>query len=255
MNTSHARSLTLALLVGAVVAAFVPGCTVSGSVGASTSSGAGAAATEAARPDVALPDVAASGAVVVPKQGDAVRDALMDAARAKLGTSSQFYVLQLRTDGAWAVAALRTVDGGKGWWVAFRNEVPGGWVAIWSAQTGTGAAEAISLSDPRFAGAVLTPMDFGMDVGKPTVAEAEAAVLKIAKKEYASIPTKSAKVSGIGLDAKGIWWVEAWTDAGTSYENEQWFVNYDGTNWKLRDYGTGLDRTDEPSDIEWEDVP
>jgi hypothetical protein len=80
-------------------------------------------------------------------------------------------------------------------------------------------------------------------------------VLKLAKKAYPSIPTKTAKAEGMGVDSKGQWWVQAWTDAGTEYENEQWFAYYNGTTWKLKEYGTGLERSDLPSDIEWEDVP
>jgi hypothetical protein len=256
MMGMRTTSRSLAVLVGAVLVTVAVGCTtpVSGPV-APPESGGSVTPTEPPKAGAVLPEVAASGSVVSPKQGDAIRTALMDAARVKLGTSSQFYVLALKTDGAWAIAALRTVDGGKGSWVALRNEVPGGWVAIWSAGDGSGAAEAIALADPRFAPAVLSAMDFTLDVGKPTVAEAEAAVLKLAKKAYAEIPIKSAKVVGMGVDSKGDWWVQAWTDAGTAYEGEQWFAYWDGSVWKIKDYGTGLDRVDLPSDIKWKDVP
>lgn len=246
----------MVLLIGVLAVALIAGCSSPSDGSTTPSSGGSVTPSATAKPPATTgPTVAMSGAVVSPKQGDVVRSALMEAARVRLGTSSQFYVLQISTDGAWAVAALRTVDGGKGSWMAFRNEIPAGWVAFWSAPTGAGAAEAIRAADTRFASAVLTPMDFSLDVGKPTVAEAEAAVIRIAKKEYASIPTKSAEAEGMGIDAKGRWWVQAWTDAGITYENEQWFAYYDGEVWTLKTYGTGLERSDLPADIEWEDVP
>jgi hypothetical protein len=254
MMEMRSKARTLALLAGVAAVALVAGCTSPVAGPTPSPSGAAVTPTEAPKPDAALPEVAASGSVVTPKQGDVVRTALMDAARVKLGTSSQFYVLALKTDGAWAVAALRTVDGGKGAWVAFRNELPGGWVAFWSGDV-TDSGKAVKAADARFADAVLAATDLEMDVGKPTVAEAEAAVLKIAKKTYPTIPTKTAKAAGLGVDSKGAWWVQAWTDAGLEYEGEQWFAYYDGTTWKLKEYGTGLERSDLPADITWTDVP
>jgi hypothetical protein len=245
----------MAVLVGAVVAlAFIAGCTAPVVAPIDPSADAAVAPTETPMPDTGLPEVATSGSVVTPPQGDAIRTALMDAARVRLGTTSQFYVLGLKTDGAWAIAALRTVQGGKGAWVALRNELPGGWVAFWSGDV-PDAGKAVKAADARFADAVLTAMDLEIDVGKPTVAEAEAAVLVLAKKAYPSIPTKTAKAEGMGIDSKGDWWVQAWTDAGTKYEGEQWFAYYDGKAWKLKEYGTGLERSDLPADITWTDVP
>lgn len=255
MMRMRAGHRVLVLLAVVMAVALVAGCS-SPAAGPSTSSGGSVTPTETAKPPATTgPEVALSGSVVTPKQGDPVRTALMDAARVKLGTTSQFYVLAISTDGAWAAAALRTVDGGKGSWVAFRNEIPAGWVAFWSAPTGTGVVEAIKAADSRFPDAVLTPMDLEIDVGKPTVAEAEAAVLKLAKKEYPTIPTKTAKAEGTGVDSKGQWWVQAWTDPGDAYENEQWFAYFNGVTWKLKTYGTGLERSDLPADIKWDDVP
>jgi hypothetical protein len=255
MMRMRTARIAAALLSGLMALTVVAGCTAPAVTTVEPPSGAAVKPTETPKPDTGLPEVAASGSVVTPPQGDAVRAALMDAVRAKLGSSSQFYVLGLKTDGAWAVAALRSVDGGVGSWAALRNELPGGWVAFWTAPAGAGAAEAIKAADARFADPVLSAMDFSIDVGKPTVAEAEAAVLKFAKKAYPSIPTKTAKAAGMGIDSKGVWWVQAWTDAGTKYEGEQWFAYYDGKTWKLKDYGTGLERSDLPADIKWEDVP
>lgn len=94
--------------------------------------------------------------------------------------------------------------------------------------------------------------------GKPTIAEAEAAVLAIAREEYSTIPLESATAYAIGQDAQGTWWVQAWTQAGPEFEgepNEQWFVTYDGESWTLIDYGTGLGVEDFPQVTEWEQLP
>jgi hypothetical protein len=90
---------------------------------------------------------------------------------------------------------------------------------------------------------------------RPTVAQARAAVLAIARKEYPAIPWIGAGVSGMGKDSRGRWWVQGWTNAGVQYEVEQWFIYYDGLKWTLHNYGTGLERSDLPADIVWEDVP
>jgi hypothetical protein len=250
----RAKRIAAVLFSGLMAVTVIAGCTAPVVAPVAPPSGAAVAPTEAPNPDTGPPEVATSGGVVTPPQGDAVRTALMDAARLKLGTTSQFYVLGLKTDGAWAIAALRKVQGGKGAWVALRNELPGGWVAFWSGDV-PDSGKAVKAADARFADAVLAAMDLELDVGKPTVAEAEAAVLVLAKKAYPSIPTKTAKAEGMGVDSKGDWWVQAWTDAGAKYEGEQWFAYYDGKTWKLKDYGTGLERTDLPSDIKWTDVP
>jgi hypothetical protein len=256
MDPIRTRHRTSILLAAAMIAVAVSGCTTPTGDPKTSTTGGGVASSETTPPPAkAGPAVAGSGAVTSPKQGSDLRRALMDAARVRLATKSQFYVLAISCDGAWAVAALRTVDGGKGSWVAFRNEIPAGWVAFWDGSVVDGDGKVIRAADARFADAVLAPMDFTLDVGTPTVAEAEAAVLKLAKKAYPSIPIKSATAIGIGIDSKERYWIQAWTDAGKAYENEQWFASYSGSTWKLEEYGTGLERSDLASDIDWEDVP
>lgn len=91
--------------------------------------------------------------------------------------------------------------------------------------------------------------------GQPTLAEAEAAILAIAREEYPDIPALSVHIVGTGTDDHGRWWFQAWTDHGEGYESEQWFCSCDHDEWMLRDYGTGLERTDLPTDIAWADIP
>jgi hypothetical protein len=91
-------------------------------------------------------------------------------------------------------------------------------------------------------------------IPRPSIAKAENATLALAKKVYPEAPIKSASVLGIGRAPGGIWWFQALTDAGTKYQNELWFVTWDGAKWALKGHGPGTVRTDYPHDIEWEDV-
>lgn len=89
---------------------------------------------------------------------------------------------------------------------------------------------------------------------RPTVAQAEDAVLRIASETYPEAPWDSVRVEGMGLDGAGLWWVQAWTSTGREGdESEQWFVTYDGESWEYQDSGTGMSREDYP-DVVWEDV-
>jgi hypothetical protein len=90
-------------------------------------------------------------------------------------------------------------------------------------------------------------------IPRPSAVEAEAAVLRLAKVEYPNIPMTTASLDGMGQDSQGRWWVQGFTPAA-GYETEQWFVTFDGSDWAVQEYGTGLDRSDFPSDIAWEDV-
>lgn len=90
--------------------------------------------------------------------------------------------------------------------------------------------------------------------GRPSIAEAEAAVLRISREMYQDIVIEDPRIVGMGRDAAGLWWVQGWTSAGPEYESEQWFITFDGTTWEYVDSGTGMERSDYPDDIVWEDV-
>ncbi|MDP2400574.1 MAG: hypothetical protein Q8M66_01210 [Actinomycetota bacterium] len=93
----------------------------------------------------------------------------------------------------------------------------------------------------------------GAGMARPDIAEAEAAVLMLAKVEYPSIPMTEVSIGGMGQDSEGRWWVQGFTPSA-GYETEQWFVTFDGSDWIIQGYGTGLDRSDFPAGIAWEDV-
>jgi len=107
---------------------------------------------------------------------------------------------------------------------------------------------------PDATGTVPSPSGPEAEVAKPSVADAKTEILALAAKQYPDIPWESASISGMGLDSAGRWWIQAWTSAGQQYESEQWFVIYDGTTWTVHDSGTGMERSDYPADIQWEDV-
>jgi hypothetical protein len=164
------RFLTSAI-VAALVLSTLTGCaaksgTVSGSKPSVTASSASTASLEGAAnktstaPVPVGPAVAASsGKTYTPSKDE--RKPMMDAARRRLGTDSQFVVLQLVSDGAWAVGYLQTVKGGGNSWLAWRNEAGGGWQAIWSATDSSYAATLILATDARFSQGVLSQVNWG----------------------------------------------------------------------------------------------
>jgi len=116
---------------------------------------------EAAVPESdAAPEIKGSGSVHVPKTGSDERVALMDAARDALGTTSQFEVFSLVSDGAWAIGILKPVDSKTVHAVAYRNEVAGGWTAFWNGTPDEAAAGAAQVADDRFSARVSKKVDY-----------------------------------------------------------------------------------------------
>ena len=109
--------------------------------------------------DVA-PGVKGSGSEHVPEAGSDERAALMDAARAALGTTSQFEVFSLVSDGAWAMGVLKPVDSKTVHAVAYRNEIAGGWAVFWNGTPDEAAAAAAQTADGRFSAAVAEKVDY-----------------------------------------------------------------------------------------------
>jgi hypothetical protein len=104
---------------------------------------------------------------------------------------------------------------------------------------------------------VTTPETEAGALAKPSLEDAEAAVLAIATQMYPEAPWESAFVVGVGRDAGGTWWFQAWTRVTPEFEGqqgEQWIVTWDGATWGYVEHGTGTTRGDFP-DVEWEDAP
>lgn len=129
-------------------------------------------------------------------------------------------------------------------------------VALLGALIGCSAAPEAVTPEPEPSAVTPEPEPVDQADEQPSIAEAEAAVLAIAREEYATMPIESATVHAIGRDAEGTWWVQAWTKASPEFEGEQgeqWFVTWDGESWTLIDYGTGLGVEDFPSVSDWEE--
>jgi hypothetical protein len=77
------------------------------------------------------------------------------------------------------------------------------------------------------------------------------AIIGFAKHESAKVPVEGVEVVSLGNQGD-LWWVQAFNKSPPPWESEQWFATWDGTRWRLRDYGTGMSQADYPSDIIWE---
>ncbi|MDY0341182.1 MAG: hypothetical protein RBS17_08210 [Coriobacteriia bacterium] len=99
-----------------------------------------------------------------------------------------------------------------------------------------------------------------VEASQPSVADAAAALIRLADEAdlLGEFVHESSTVEGMGRDSYGYWWVQGWVmisdPSWTGETGEQLFVVYDGTSWTLIGYGTGLMRSDYPSDIDWVDI-
>jgi hypothetical protein len=201
--------------------------------------------SEPASPAVSTPVVepvpeVSDGPITTPATGSDERTALMDAARKKLSTTSQFVVYQLYVQGDAAVADLEMVSGGKRQFVIFKGTPPE-WDAVWVAAFGSaGASEAgakkgvSGVSDK-----LLGKLDWKYK--KPASSAAMRASLSTAAKKW----TKSL-MSGVGepysvttvkvaQDSKGVWWgravVQPASSASSAYESIEFWAKYSGGAW------------------------
>lgn len=221
-----------------------------------TSSATKPAATGKAS-SAAGPEVAKSGVVHTPKAGSNELTALVASARSKLGVNSKIDVVALKSDGAWAAGILHPLDSTKYVYLAWRNEVDGGWTAIWSAPSGTGAKKAILAKDSRFPAAVIGAIPWATvpapATPKPTTSQAVTAVKSILAKESPDIQIASVENVKMAKDAKGQWWVSAVAvpvnNPDAAYDSVVLYIYRDGTTWKLANMGTEIDPADLPAEV------
>lgn len=238
-----ACSMLVAMSVGAA------GCALSPSVVGHAASSSAATATPQATATLApgaatLPGpvaVVAPGAIHVPTKGSSERVALMDAARARLGTSSQFVVNQLKSDSAWAIGELTPTSGGATVFVAFRNRVDGGWEAVWNGVSGGPAG--VTAADARFSPGVIASIDWA---GKPLTSVILAAAKKLASSN-GSAPVTGAKITDTTQDSKGRWWAAVHID--NNIDGGTVVIYRDGGTWKYFAFGTGLEESALPKDV------
>lgn len=104
--------------------------------------------TRAAQPGEPVPPVSASGAVHVPDETSPERAALIEAAQLHLGSRTRLKLRQLYSDGAWAVGEAERWNG-KRVFIAWRCEVPDGWIAYWSTARDDVSEDALLKADRR----------------------------------------------------------------------------------------------------------
>jgi len=149
-GTARERSATTsrALPVGVQAQPAAPTGTAAGSGAAS---GAKSATSDrVAQPGEPAPPVRGSSAVRVPAEDSPERAKLLAAAQLHLGTTSKLKVHQLYTDGAWAVGEIER-GRGRRLFVAWRCEVPDGWIAYWSEDAGDAELDRLLSVDRRIA--------------------------------------------------------------------------------------------------------
>lgn len=183
-------------------------------------------------------DSVSSGPVSTPAAGTAVRTALMDAARTRLSTTSQFVVNQLYVQGDAAIGDIETVSGGKRYFVAWRGPE---WVAVWSEPFGSSGASlaAATTALPTFSSALLDKVDWKF--AKPaSAAQLKASLAKSAQGWADSMmggvgkPYK-VETAKVAKDSKGNWWglavVQPSPSEGNSYEALVFWCRYENGAW------------------------
>ncbi|MDP2182092.1 MAG: hypothetical protein Q8K99_05940 [Actinomycetota bacterium] len=233
------QRLCVGALAAALVLAALPACKKTPAEepspareSASITASGWAAATSTPEP------ATATGEITTPKTGTALRTALMDAARAKLGTKSQFYVYQLFVQGNTALGDIETVDGGVRSFVAWSGPV---WEAEWSATYGSHGASTgdARTTLPSLSDELLRTLNW--DMPKPAPAAAMKAslsdeVVKWSSKlmSGAGAPYKIAVVK-VAQANDGTWWgraiVQPMPGGGNAYEPLNFWCSYVGAEW------------------------
>jgi hypothetical protein len=162
----------------------------------------------------------------------------MDAARKRLGTTSQFVVYQLFVQGDSAVGDLETITGGKRQFVALTGPQ---WEAVWVAPFSAASASSANAksSVPALSEELLAKIDWKYK--KPASSATMLASLSAASKKWtkslmagAGEPYKVTTVK-VAKDSKGVWWgravVQPSPSAGNSYESVEFWAKYSGGSW------------------------
>ncbi len=262
MSAFRKPVLVFALAGLAILALTAGGCRKKAPVDAAAIIGVPTQTVEAtsSAPDAGGTPAVATGPITKPASGSELRTALLDAARAKFNTTSQFRIHQLWSQGNTAIGELEQITGGTGRvYIAWTGP---NWTVVWSGLAGgtgvTKAAAAAAL--PTFSAEMLSKITWAPQASQPTQtqtppAEDEASVL--AKLEAAaqgwanSVMAGAGKpyeivVSKVAKDSSGVWWgvvyVQPTADDNNSYEGLEFWCKYSGGAW------TGQVQDPEPPD-------
>ena len=190
--------------------------------------------------------VESSGPISTPAPGSDERTKLMNAAREKLNTTSQFYVYQLYVQGNTALGDIEPVSGGERSFVAWQVQNQG-WVCLWSAPFGSADAKsaAADAALPDLSAALLAKIDWTMP--KPLkeadmIASLSAAATKWAKSAMGGAGQPyTITMCKVDKDAHGVWFghvvVQPTGDATNAYEPLNIWAKYSGGSWsgKIQD--------------------
>jgi hypothetical protein len=198
-------------------------------------------ATAETAPTTDATSTAADGVVTTPAKGTAERKALLDAARVKLGTSAEFYVHQLYTNGSQGIGDIESVTSRNRWFVAWTDGPA--FKAVWTTPVGGSQAKsqaeaAVSDLSPT----LVSQMDWSV---KKTPA-ADAATMKSTLSSSAKRWTKDLmsgkgepyKISSVKVaqDSSGKWWgvvvVQPTGDTSNQYESIEFWAKASGTSWQ-----------------------
>lgn len=183
-----------------------------------------------------------SAGPTTPAKGSADRKALLDAARAKLGTSSEFYVHQLFVDGAQGVGDLESVNTKSRWFVVWTGG-PGDYKAVWTQSVGNGdAAKAAARSQvPDLKTALVDKLDWSVKKSLTQDAASMKSDLAASAKGWTKLlmngkgspyKVESCKVA---QDSSGKWWgrvvIQPTGDSSNQYEPVEYWAKYAAGEW------------------------
>ena len=237
MRKSH--KVAVAVCVCMVIAVFSAGCAKKA---VPNTSGQGPAETTLTPETSKTADVPTStepgGPITTPVTGTVLRTQLMDAARAKLGTTSQFVVYQLFVQGDQAVGDLEAASGGQRQFVVFKGPE---WTGVWVAPFGASSASAASAKEgvPGISEELLSRIDWKFT--KPVSDEAMVSSLSSKAKGWAKTlmdgqgePYVITSVK-VAKDNNGGWWgraiVQPTASASGSFESIDYWCEYSAGAW------------------------
>lgn len=168
------------------------------------------------------------GPITTPAWGRDLRAALMNAARARLQTTSKFVVHQPYVQGSAVLADLEPTFGGKRRLVGFRSDSSGAWTATWSADIGHEAPESLRAALPQASEALIAKLVW---TGKTPITTAD--ILRLIAPESRVTDAKVTESMTIG----------DWAAANLDSEHAGYagaLFHRTGTQWKLEAIGSQM---------------
>jgi outer membrane murein-binding lipoprotein Lpp len=180
------------------------------------------------------------GPITTPASGSKTRNALLSAARKKLGSSTDLTVHQLYMQDGTAIGDLQPASGSRAFFAWVKTD--GTWTATERWAFGSASANAVSVARalPDFTDELIGKINFKLAKPK-TSGTGSASSMKSSLTTAVKAWTKSAmdgqgqpyKVTLIKVakDSKGTWWGRAVVAPTGEYERLQFWAKYSGSNW------------------------